>query len=154
MKNVAQTIAAFKIGRGGRFYNGGHKTFYGFKNINEFTDNLFLTVEDESDLEYEIGDRINLLEKFQECREDLDFDFFAKLKLTTGKLVWIDHNRSEVGLDYINDGTGTIDLDGIYDTTICKRLEDCDENELQMILDANLYMDYGVEELIKEKLGY
>ena len=28
-------IVAFHIGRGGRFYNGGHKTFLGEKNIND-----------------------------------------------------------------------------------------------------------------------
>ena len=35
-------IVAFQIGRGGRFYNPGHRTFIGEKEIGEFTNDLFL----------------------------------------------------------------------------------------------------------------
>ena len=46
---LASTIVAFHIGRGGRFHNQGHKSFIKWgANINEYTEDLFIT-EDEKD---------------------------------------------------------------------------------------------------------
>jgi hypothetical protein len=42
MKTAENTIVAFHIGRGGRFYNAGFKTFIGEKKIGEFTNDLFI----------------------------------------------------------------------------------------------------------------
>ena len=48
-QELANTIIAFHIGRGGRFYNQGHKTFIKWgANINEYTEELFMT-EDEKE---------------------------------------------------------------------------------------------------------
>ena len=44
---ASETIVAFHIGRGGRFYNPGHKTFIGEKKITDFVQELFLN-EDET----------------------------------------------------------------------------------------------------------
>lgn len=119
MNKVANTVVAFKIGRGGRFNNSGFKTFEGFNEINEFIGDLFTNEE-------------------------------------TGEMY--DESGNDVGLNADNDGTGTIDIDGEYNTTICKRLSHCDENELEMILKSNTYMEPSVkeyiEEAIKEKIGY
>ena len=58
-ENNKDLIVAFHIGRGGRFYNAGHLSYLGEKDINDFVDNLFLN-EDET--MYTNGDGDELLE--------------------------------------------------------------------------------------------
>lgn len=58
-ENNKDLIVAFHIGRGGRFYNSGHLSYLGEKDINDFVENLFLN-EDET--MYTNGDGDELLE--------------------------------------------------------------------------------------------
>jgi hypothetical protein len=58
-ENNKDLIVAFHIGRGGRFYNSGHLSYIGEKDINDFVENLFLN-EDET--MYTDGDGNELLE--------------------------------------------------------------------------------------------
>lgn len=76
--------------------------------------------ENEAKLAKKIGDRKNLCALFEQdieaCAKRIGFDL--------GKKVWYDQNRNKVGLAVDNDGTGTIDLDGEYDTYYWVRLKD------------------------------
>lgn len=49
-ENQNQTIVAFHVGRGGRSWNPGHVSFIGEKKISEFTGNLFLSEEEEEEI--------------------------------------------------------------------------------------------------------
>lgn len=110
---MEKIIVAFKIGRGGRFYNGGHKTYIGQQPINDFIGDLFLNEETN---------------------------------------IYMDSNGNEVlDAEYLNEGIGIIDLDGEYDTTICKYLSQCNDSELNLI---NLNTDYKTPELIEELKKY
>lgn len=97
-----ETIVIFKIGRGGRFYNGGHLEFKGIGNINDYTEDLFLSDENED--------------------EDTE---------------WIACNGRKVGLKFINDGTGWIDIDGDYDTTYACRVSELNDNEVDTIINSD-----------------
>ena len=129
-----ETIVAFHIGRGGRFHNSGHVSFIGFKTINEFTSDLFVSYENYTELSEELKKYPNLGEKLQKCFEDDDFVFFKKkFGWNIGKKIFIDGGGSPVGLDVENDGTGIINIDYDYNTNYCKYLSECNEDELFLI---------------------
>lgn len=115
--NIQYSIVHFHIGRGGRFNDGGHKTFVGVENLSEVISNrqdTFLYDEDEDgntlpDSEWKLTDE--------------------------GGRVLLE------GKDECNSSTGILDFDTIYDTEICKSLYDCDENELSLIFDAIMRYD-------------
>lgn len=56
------------------------------------------------------------------------------------------------GRDAIECETGVLDFDGIYDTVVVKRLEDCDENELRLIAEAWNYVDKEILEYANRML--
>lgn len=91
-----QTIVAFHVGRGGKYWNPGHVSFIGEKKIREFTGNLFLSEEEEE---------------------------------------FLDGNGNSVGLTIqeCENGIGTINIDGGYDTTYTCYLTDCSDSELEII---------------------
>lgn len=155
MKTSAQTIVAFHTGRGGRFYNAGHVSFIGERRIDEFTNDLFLNFENEAEILNTIGDRTNLLKKFEECRDKEDFSFFKKLGLDAGEQIYTDCNGNSVGLTLAEakTGVGCINIDDEYNTTCAMYLEDCSENELQLIVDYDGYVDSDVLAYVKEALG-
>lgn len=100
----------FHIGRGGQFHNAGHKTYVG-------------TVNDLSDC---FGDSIVFSE--DENGNPLpDSDW---------QLVDSGGNVILSGRDEIESETGILDWDGEYDTDIVRYLEDCDDDEYQLILDT------------------
>lgn len=100
----------FHIGRGGRFYNAGHKTYVG-------------TVDSLSDC---YGDSIII-------NEDENGN-----ALPDNEWQLIDSGSNVIlsGRDEIEAETGILDWDGEYDTDIVRYLSDCDDDEYQMILDA------------------
>jgi len=100
-ENQNQTIVAFHVGRGGRYWNPGHVSFLGEKKIREFTGNLFLSEEEEEETEK----------------------------------VFLDGNGNSVGLTIqeCENGIGTINIDGGYDTTYTCYLSDCSDEELEII---------------------
>lgn len=100
----------FHIGRGGQFHNAGQKTYVG-------------TVNDLSDC---FGDSIVF-------SEDENGD---KLPDSEWQLVDGGGNVILSGRDEIESDTGILDWDGEYDTDIVRYLEDCDDDEYQLILDT------------------
>ena len=107
----AQNIKVrFHIGRGGQFHNAGHKTYVG-------------TVNDLSDC---FGDSIVISED-ENGKPMPDSDW---------QLVDSGGNVILTGRDEIESDTGILDWDGEYDTDIVRYLEDCCDDEYQLILDT------------------
>lgn len=100
----------FHVGRGGQFHNAGHKTYVG-------------TVNDLSDC---FGDSIVFSED-ENGKPLPDSDW---------QLVDSGGNVILSGRDEIESETGILDWDGEYDTDIVRCLEDCDDDEYQLILDT------------------
>ena len=156
---IGQTIVGFHTGRGGRFYNAGHVSFIGECKISDFTDNLFLRYENQLDIYNAIKGRENLEEKYYECDENNDFSFFEKLGFKVGEKQYFKNSEHPVGLTEAesDSGIGVIDIDGEYDTTVCLTLEDCSDEELQLIVDSENLPGYfcsnDVIEFAKESLG-
>lgn len=107
----AETIVAFHIGRGGRFYNQGHLTFVGEKKIGDFIEELFW---DEDENGNAIPD--------------------AELRTETGHEVGCTWAEVETGI-------GRIDIDGDYDTTYTKKLSEVEEDsrEWEAIFESDDY---------------
>ena len=107
----AQNIKVrFHIGRGGRFYNAGHKTYVG--TVNELSDCF--------------GDSIVISED----------ENGKTLPYSEWKLVDSGSNVILSGRDEIESETGILDWDGEYDTDIVRKLSECDDDEYQLILDT------------------
>jgi hypothetical protein len=150
MEKINKTIVAFHTGRGGSFYNAGHVTFIGTKNINEFTEDLFSTYENA----YEIWNKIKGIENLENMYNEYICEgspkstaLFKKLGFDFGKETYATSTGYYVGLYVENDGTGSIDIDGDYDTTSCIFLNDCEENELKIILRSG---EWNKEDVIIE----
>ena len=111
----------FHIGRGGQFHNAGHKTYVG-------------TVNDLSDC---FGDSI----VFSEDENG------KPLPDSEWQLVDGGGNVILTGRNEIESETGILDWDGEYDTDIVRYLEDCTDEEYQLIIDAynnHCYVDEDV----------
>ena len=107
----AQNIKVrFHIGRGGRFYNAGHKTYVG--TVNELSDCF--------------GDSIVISED----------ENGKTLPDSEWQLVDSGSNVILSGRDEIESETGILDWDGEYDTDIVRKLSECDDDEYQLILDT------------------
>lgn len=104
-KQENRVIVSFHIGRGGRFYNSGHKTYLGEKNFQDLiqseSGNLCIVNRDEQG-------------KF--------------IKPTI-----LDDSGNVVSTDDINSLIGILDFDGDYDTSIAKYLENCTDDEIDLI---------------------
>ena len=106
----AQNIKVrFHIGRGGRFYNAGHKTYVG-------------TVNGLSDC---FGESTMLISEDENGKPLPDSEW----QLVDGGVILS-------GRDEIESETGILDWDGEYDTDIVRHLSECDDDEYQLILDA------------------
>lgn len=159
-KTIEKTLITFHTGRGGRFYNPGHVSFVNQDmTISSYTDDLFLAYENASEIANKIGDRENLIKLFELAKEVDGVDAsnarerFEKITgLSFGELVYVDWNGSEVGLAYENDGTGRINIDNAYNTTVVKYLEDCSDDELLMIYKSNNWKSADVQEYCKNAL--
>lgn len=160
MKNLENTagkeIVAFQIGRGGKFNNAGHTTFNGVSKIGNFTNNLFLKYENEGEIYKLLYNRNldNLRTKLEECVDNENVSFFEKLGLKLGNKIYFDHNGNEVGLteNECESGIGKIDIDGIYDTVYTQLLENCEDWELQQILDHSGWINQQILDYCNEKL--
>lgn len=150
-ENAGTSIVAFHTGRGGRFYNAGHTTFLGEKKISEFTYNLFVIFEKEDDILSAIGDRPNLIEKFEECKNKKDFSFFEKLGLNAGEQIYTDGNKP-VGLSVAEaeSGVGRIDIDGEYNTTSTCLVSDLSDSDIEIIIKSDVFdREYVLNEYAK-----
>lgn len=107
METIGKRIMCFHIGRGGRFYNPGHKEFIG-----------------EMDLQELIYKRI--INKIYIKDRDESGKFCKKS--------WINcSGHTVVDEEDFNSTTGIADFDGDYNRYICKKLEDCTEEEKDII---------------------
>lgn len=112
-----KNIVRFHVGRGGHFNNPGHKTFVGEENLQyviRMMHNATIISEDEN------GNQLPESEWKLICNEQVVLEG-----------------------EEINAEVGVIDIDGGYDTDICRYIEDCTDEELDLIatqiLDGVLY---------------
>lgn len=150
--NNNTSIVYFHIGRGGRFHNQGHKTFEGIKDIQSVLNscdnagqNTFFTKENYQDIYRSLEEKgaTNLIELLQKCQDNNDYtEFETKTGLSLGEDVYTDCNGSVmITEEELQSGVGTLEWDGDYDTDICCRLADCDENELRLIANDDHHGD-------------
>lgn len=118
---TSEYIVAFHIGRGGRFNNPGHKSYN--SNITKLSDCF--------------GDSI----VFSEDEEGNELPDEQWQLIDSGSNVILE------GRDKINSDTGILDWDGQYDTDIVKYLDECDEEEIEI-----LYNHYLSEEWMDDEL--
>jgi len=148
-QNTLNTLVSFHIGRGGRFHNSGFKKFIDTnKCIDDYVSDLFISFENYESVAKEIEDRTNIMELLniaseKESAESKEYQRLKHIGLNLGQLIYVDHNGCEVGLFVVNDGTGCIDIDGDYNTTIVCRLEDCSDEELRLIIDHSGSNEYN-----------
>ena len=120
-----QIIVAFHIGRGGRFYNAGHKTFLGELNFMDLqklnADNVFYRDRDERGR-------------------------FIKTEIYDGAGNFVSDDDPK-GL------IGRLDFDGDFDTDYCIYIEDCTDEELQIIAKSIDFKSFELKEYLKAR-GY
>lgn len=105
-----QTVVHFHIGRGGRFNNGGHKTFEAVEDLNHFNRDWLILLDTDED------------------NNPIPDDEWV-LQTDTGHIFL-------EGREAIESRTGVLDYDGIYDTDVFKYVEDCTDDELQLLKEA------------------
>lgn len=153
-------IVAFHIGRGGQFYNSGHKTFIGERKIDEFTNDLFLNYENTFEISQKLEGYDNLTELFQTAIEDSNAAISAKARLQKwgfdlGEQIYTGGNGESVGLSVAKaeTGIGRINIDYDYDTTYTCYVENCDEHELQLIKNCSDYKSPELEDFLSQCLS-
>jgi len=122
--NGNRIVVAFHIGRGGRFCNADYRTFIGEKNFQEL-----------------INDSLNFLV----YRDRDDKGRFCKPFYTdaaSGNVI--------VEPDKMNNEVGRLDWDGSYDTDYACYLDECDEDELRIIVRDNQLISPEAREYIIE----
>ena len=157
-----QTIVAFHIGRGGHFHNPGHLSYLDEKPISHYVDDLFLNYENEKDFKNRYG-YDSTGDSDQRCILDLitdkDFDEleerFGITEEQLGEAIYFDGGGNPVGLteSECEIGIGRINIDYDYDTTYTRFLSDCNEAEMQAILDYQGYVKSEIINYCKETLG-
>lgn len=145
---MENTLVAFHTGRGGRFNNAGFTKFIGEdKNIN-----YYASLESDIYVNPENHNEILDLIKGKENIKELYFNNNVLFAKRTGIQVGDDyyyHFETPLDLPCNNDGTGRLDLDGEYDTTVVTRLGDCDENDILMIHKSNNYKSTQLDDYCK-----
>lgn len=136
---------AFHIGRGGRFYNAGHKTFVGFCSVQYLIPSgvgkhpaNWEPTEEEYDLWLsEDWHALNPVQK----RTGLSDEDFREIMLN-------DMGSETIVFTENEDGTGEINWDWNYNRYIVRNIEDCDEQELKLILASGVSSD--IEQQIRD----
>ncbi len=105
-----QTVVHFHIGRGGRFRNGGYKTFKGVEDM-KFQHEYCSVIDTDEDGNPLPEDEWTLIEN-------------ASVRVLLE------------GKDAIMSRTGRIEYDDEYDTDIFKFVEDCNEDEIELLQQA------------------
>jgi hypothetical protein len=160
-ETAAKRIVSFHIGRGGRFNNPGYKSFLGERKISEYTDELFLEYENIEKVVEKVQNN-SILNKFEDEIINAitagDFEkleeFFIK-KEDLGEMVYHDRGGNNTGLteSESDEGVGRIDIDMLYNTTYAKYLQDCDEEEMSLILNEETYIDSEIMDYCRQTLG-
>jgi hypothetical protein len=158
-KNTEETLVTFHIGRGGRFNNPGFKSYCDQdRTIDSYTSDLFAMYENQHLIYTKIKRKENLERLFHQATEDVGnpndafYEFERRTGLKFGKAYYCNGGGNSTGLPVNNDGTGCIDEDGQYDTTIVQKLEDCNEDELLLIYESNNYKSSDVSHYVKNAL--
>jgi len=139
--NTEKTIVCFHVGRGGRFHNSGHKTYLSYTKPEKLVEDdsnhwFFINPENYHEVKNKLGDRPNLLEKFDQCINDNDYTFFENLGFDMGEDYYFNGSGNAlVSVEEVESGIFCINHDGDYDTDYSCYLDDCDEHELQLIVD-------------------
>lgn len=119
-KQNNKIIVAFHTGRGGRFFNAGHKKYVGEKSFMEIIkdneNHIYITNRDEN------GKYI--------------------------KPIITDASGNEVSDNKINDETRILNFDGEYDTTESKYIEDCTKQEINLIIESEKYKSEELKEYL------
>lgn len=69
-----------------------------------------------------------------------------------GEDYYFDHNGTPlISVKQAETGIGCVEFDTIYDTDNCIKLEDCERNDLLIILESN---EYNREEIIKDYFDF
>jgi hypothetical protein len=156
MEAINKTLVSFHIGRGGKYYNGGHLSFIGFKSIREIImyedSNLFISYENYYEISKLVENKPNLRELLEKCYDLDNFEEFERrTKLKVGQPIYADCNGNElIKFSEVETGCGRLNFDNEYNTDYVKHLEDCDEHECELIL-ADYFTSNEVQEYIYEK---
>lgn len=129
--NEQKIIVAFHIGRGGRYNNQGHKSFMPY--VSKLSDCI----------NYEKDTIISQDENGNELPD-------KEWKLIDGGNIILE------GRDAIESDTGVLNWDNDYDTDIVQYLDECSQDELEIIYQAYLdgeYMPYELKDYICEAMG-
>lgn len=121
---IGKSTVCFHIGRGGRFWNPGHKTYNSYvKSFGELVnqDWVFVNNEDENG---------NTLDDEDWTLTDCNGNVLLE-------------GRKEICSE-----TGTLPKDGLYDSDIVKRLEDCDEEEIELVYNEGFHHTLTNEDLL------
>ena len=102
-----EIFVSFHIGRGGQFFNGGNLSYFG---------------------NYDFSELCNLKSDYIEIENRDEHGRFITpiLKSESGHII---------STDSIKGSTGTLDFDGDYDTYFSINIEDCNEGEIELILE-------------------
>lgn len=114
-------IVSFHTGRGGRFHNSGYKKYLGEKSFKE------IITENENNI-------------------------FVKNRDENGKYIKpiiIDGSGNEISDNKINDEIGILNFDHDYDTTVSKYIEQCTNEEIELIKKSEIYKSEEINEYIK-----
>jgi hypothetical protein len=137
MQNTEKTIVCFHVGRGGRFHNQGHVFFLRHCTPEQMFNNaqeknwLFDNPENWFEIKNQIGERPNLLEKW----ENNDQDFFQRKGFDLGENWYFDSNGNPiVSCEDVESGIFVLNFDNDYNTYYSKLLKDCTESELKLIV--------------------
>ena len=124
---MKKTIVTFKIGRGGQFYNGGHRTFFEDCGIGD----IYIVKE------YLYPPKLN-----PNDTADDTVDESPEAEYTD-----CDGNSVELTNAMIESGIGRINIDHDYESYYSTYLEDCDENELLILLndDRKYLIEYFID---------
>lgn len=113
----------FNIGRGGSFYNAGHKKLIGYnESLQDYFQDVFLI-------------------------DGADDDKDEKLPEEEWLLLDADGNTLLKGYEIMS-RTGTLDFDGDYDTIIVRSIEELREDEKSIILDSYETFDKDYQKAI------
>jgi len=157
---MSDIIVAFHIGRGGRFYNAGHKSFIGEEPIGKFTEDLYTRFENQDKFSDRLGwdEGFGSIKCILDCLTDEDFDTLETCYgISQEDLGEIEYycgaSGASVGLTQsdVDSGVGTINIDHGYNTTYTKFLSGCDEEELEIIREYTGWKSQDLEEYVNPK---
>lgn len=123
-EEIGKALVCFHIGRGGHFHNPGHKSYNPWvKSFGDLVnqDWLFINNEDEEG-------------------NELDDDDWTLTDCSGNVLI--------EGRDEIEAETGTLSRDGEYDTDIVQRLEDCDDDEIELVYEEGTHHSLMDDDLL------